>query len=174
MGGRFGRRFPRPRRGGGGLWSLVLAIAFAAVSSYWLKPSGRSVGGSAFVVDGDTLHVAGQTIRLKGIDAPEMKQSCTRGDKPYRCGETAKSALIGWIANKPVACRASGHDRYRRVLATCSVDGRDMGSWLVSEGLAVSYGGEYRREETQARLSGAGVWAGSFERPQDWRREHER
>jgi endonuclease YncB( thermonuclease family) len=156
-----------------GLWSLVLALALAAGASHWFEPKGRAVAGGATVIDGDTLRIAGQAIRLKGVDTPELKQACTRAGRSYPCGRTAREALVAFIDARPVACRPSGRDRYRRLLATCAVSGQDLGAWLVEEGLGVSYGG-YRWEEARARLRGAGLWAGTFERPEDWRREHGR
>ncbi|MBM6594645.1 thermonuclease family protein [Microvirga pudoricolor] len=167
-------RFPKTRRRGGGLWSLILALVLAVGSAYWLKPNERAASGQAAIVDGDTIRLSGRAIRLKGIDTPELKQSCTLDNRPYRCGETARTALVGLIANRSVECRVTGRDRYGRGLGTCFVGGRNINAWLVSEGWAVSYGGEYRLEETGARLRGAGLWAGTFQRPQDWRREHTR
>jgi endonuclease YncB( thermonuclease family) len=162
------------RRRGGGLWSLVLALALAIGSAYGLKPNERKASGHATITDGDTIRLDGRAIRFKGVDTPELKQSCTLRNRPYRCGETARSALSDFIGERPVECRLAGRDRYRRALATCFVGGRNINAWLVSEGWAVSYGGEYRLEETQARLRGAGLWAGEFQKPQDWRRQHER
>ena len=70
-----------------------------------------------------------------------------------------------------MVCRVAGQDRYRRALARCSVDDEDVGSKLVGKGLAIAYGG-YRVEETLARARKAGLWSGTFEKPEDWRREH--
>jgi endonuclease YncB( thermonuclease family) len=46
-------------------------------------------------------------------------------------------------------------------VATCTVNGRDLGSILVSEGLAISetnYGDPYRQQENEARERGRGMW----------------
>jgi endonuclease YncB( thermonuclease family) len=166
-------RFPVRRRGGG-LWSLVLALALAVGSAYWLKPGQRSTSGAAVIIDGDTIKISGRAIRLKGIDTPELRQACTLKARSYACGETARSVLRDLIGGHPVECRISGRDRYARALGTCFVQGRNLNARLVSDGWAVSYGSEYRIEEAQARLRGLGLWAGAFERPQDWRREHTR
>jgi endonuclease YncB( thermonuclease family) len=42
----------------------------------------------------------------------------------------------------------------------------------VKAGWAVAYG-DFEAEEQAARTEKAGIWAGTFERPQDWRRQHE-
>ena len=40
------------------------------------KRPDRDLAGAARVVDGDTLEVKGEKLRLQGIDAPEMAQTC--------------------------------------------------------------------------------------------------
>ena len=125
------------------------------------------------VVDGDTLHVGGEDIRLKGIDAPELHQDCERQGEPWRCGEAAREALVKAIGGRPVQCRIEGRDRYGRGLAQCAAGGEDLGAALVTAGLAVAFGA-YEAEENAARARGAGLWAGRFERPSAWRREHPR
>lgn len=127
--------------------------------------------GNAFAVDGDTLVVDGRRVRLKGLDAPEMSQTCQRSSIAYRCGEEARAALRALIAGEKVSCLGRNFDRYERLLATCTVQGNDIGADLVRRGLAVSYG-SYLEEETEARAARRGVWAGPFETPQDWRRRH--
>lgn len=171
MPSRFVRRRLRPSRPYLGLTSLVFAILLAACARILFEPSGREVSGRAFALDGDTIRIGENRIRLKGIDAPELNQSCMRNGTPILCGEKARDTLLGMILNRHVECRVSGRDRYQRLLARCFVDGEDIGARMVSDGLAVAYG-DYRILETKARLQGKGIWSTTFDRPQEWRRSH--
>jgi endonuclease YncB( thermonuclease family) len=154
------------------LSSLVLALGLAAGAWVALEPAGRSLKGRAYAVDGDTIRIGDSRLRLKGIDAPELRQTCRRSRQTWFCGEAARDALIGMILNHQVQCRSSGRDRYKRLLVYCTVDGQDLNRRLVEEGWAVAYDREYRAEEAGARHRAAGLWAGEFERPQDWRRQN--
>lgn len=162
----------RRRRGRSrsGIQSLVIALALAGGAVIALEPNGRALEGRAHVTDGDTIRIGEHRIRLKGIDAPEMEQTCSRSGRTYRCGDAARRALVDLVSGGNVQCRAAGRDRYQRVLARCTVKGTDIGAWMVEEGWAVSYGRDYDLQEARARNRAAGLWAGEFERPQDWRR----
>jgi endonuclease YncB( thermonuclease family) len=149
---------------------LILCLAAAA---YWLARPVETLSGAARVVDGDTIEIAGQSLRLAGLDAPELDQTCQRGALTYRCGETARDALRALARADAFTCRIDGRDRYGRGLARCEAGGVDIGGSLVSRGLAVAYGA-YAAEEVEARAAGLGVWAGPFQRPADWRRDHPR
>ena len=151
---------------------MLVALALAGGAGLVLKPSGRSLEGRAQVTDGDTIRIGESRIRLKGIDAPEMEQRCSRAGRSYACGETARRVLIDLVSGETVRCRATGRDRYQRILARCTVNGRDIGARMVEGGWAVSYGRDYEPEETRARSRSAGLWEGDFERPQAWRREN--
>jgi endonuclease YncB( thermonuclease family) len=165
-------RFRRRRSGRSGITSLILALALAGGAGLVLKPNDRTLEGRAQVTDGDTIRIGEARIRLKGIDAPEMEQRCSRAGRSYACGETARRVLIELVSAKNVRCRAAGRDRYRRILARCTVGGKDIGTQMVESGWAVSYGRDYDAEEARAQERGVGLWEGAFERPQDWRREH--
>lgn len=165
------RRFRRPFQGRG-LTSLAVALALAGGAGLALKPEGRILEGRAQVSDGDTLRIGDARIRLKGIDAPEMEQRCSRSGRSYACGEAARRALIDLVSGETVRCRAAGRDRYQRILARCTVNGADIGARMVESGWAVSYGRAYDGEEVRAQRRSAGLWEGEFERPQDWRREN--
>ena len=96
--------------------------------------------GQASVIDGDTLEIHGNRIRLWGIDAPESSQLCRGEDSlQYRCGAQAANDLDAFIARRPVNCPSLSLDPYGRTVATCSVGGTDLGEWLVQRGLALDW-----------------------------------
>tara|TARA_R110000850_G_scaffold117196_4_gene233545 strand:- start:246 stop:737 length:492 start_codon:yes stop_codon:yes gene_type:complete len=154
------------------------ALAAATALTACAVPAAAQITGRASVIDGDTLEIQGQRIRLWGIDAPESRQTCTRSVETYRCGQVAANRLDQHIASRPVVCVQVDIDRYRRVVARCSVGRADLGSWLVREGLAVRYpeyaGLSYVVEETAARRARRGVWSGPFDLPWEWRRDRRR
>ncbi len=133
-----------------------------------------TLAGYPTIIDGDTLRLNGKRIRIVGIDAPEMNQTCTDpSGRRWACGRVATQRLHALIAGGPVECAAKGRGYYGRTLARCSVNGVDLGGAMVREGYAVNYGG-YLLAEAEARLQQRGLWAGDFERPRDWRRMHRR
>lgn len=164
-----------------------MAIACALAIRAWphrLPGPASRVGGSApadivgkaWVIDGDTIDVAGRRIRLIGIDAPESAQSCTDSLKrSWSCGRAATRALVDLVAGRELACASSGLDRYRRVLAVCRLpDGSDVNAWLVRQGWALAYGytTPYVSEEAEARAQRRGIWTGTFIAPWEWRHHH--
>lgn len=125
--------------------------------------------GPAYVIDGDSLRIGQERIRLFGVDAPEMGQRCG----PAACGVQARAWLVAYIDGRPVRCVGMERDRYRRLIARCSVAGADLGRQLVTAGQAVAYR-QYSRDyvgaEAAARRARRGIWALGFRMPQEWRR----
>jgi endonuclease YncB( thermonuclease family) len=145
---------------------MLTSIIFAAVIATTI--------GTASVIDADTLEIHGERIRLVGIDAPESGQKCLDTSGRFvRCGTIAANALDAWINRDAVSCNIEGKDRYDRLLAQCKVRGQNMQEWLVANGYAVayrSYSTAYVPAELKARNAKAGVWAGKFVAPWDWRK----
>lgn len=169
------RRKGRPRGGLrlalDALLALAVLAAFALVSLRLEWGETRQSTGRPVVNDGDSLTLAGERIRLRGIDAPEFGQTCRKAGAAYPCGREARAVLDGLIGGRPVTCIGWERDRYGRLLAACSVEGVDLAHGMVEQGWAVAYGA-FDDVEEQARRQGAGLWAGEFDRPQRWREVH--
>ncbi len=131
----------------------------------------RQVSGSIVVNDGDTLTLGGERIRLRGMDAPELSQTCIKAGAPYACGRVAKRVLSDLVAGRPVVCQGWEHDRYGRLLAICRSGETELNRSLVADGWAVAFG-DYAAEESTAKNASRGMWAGDFERPRQWRDRH--
>lgn len=127
------------------------------------------------ITDADTIKIDGTTYRLWGIDAPEMGQQCENDGNYYDCGDLARMGLVAFLADDVPTCEKVATDRYKRVVARCSVEGLDIGSWLVNRGLALDYAryskGYYASEQDAAEAEERGIWAGDFTPPWEWRKE---
>ncbi|TXH44477.1 MAG: thermonuclease family protein [Desulfurellales bacterium] len=94
------------------------------------------------VIDGDTFVLAGESVRIADIDAPELfSPKC---DAEKRLARLAKSRLAQLLGNGAgiLLERQAKPDRYGRTLATVLVNGAPIGSALISEGLAAPWNGK--------------------------------
>jgi micrococcal nuclease len=101
-------------------------------------------GGTNCVVDGDTLWLDGEKIRIADIDAPETHPP--RCDREADLGRRATERLHDLVNAGPFSVSALGRDtdRYGRKLRVLTRNGQSLGDTLVSEGLARTWAG--RRE----------------------------
>lgn len=155
------------RDGATALAFLVLVALIAAKLGD--RPDIRHQGAFR-AADGDSLVLDGQRLRLKGIDAPELSQTCERQGQEWACGRQARRALQELVSQPGTQCGGNERDRYDRLLVTCHNDAGNINARMVASGMAVSYGG-YAREEEQARAGRLGLWAGRFDMPRDVRDE---
>ncbi|MFO0990282.1 MAG: thermonuclease family protein [Alphaproteobacteria bacterium] len=151
----------------------VLFAGLVAAAAWYVDRGGASLGGSARVIDGDSLMVAGSEIRLFGIDAPELRQTCTRAGRTWSCGAEAAQALRRMVAGRELVCHPRERDRYDRTIATCRAGELDVSAAMVRGGYAVAYGA-YETDEREAREARRGLWAGEFDMPAAWRARHPR
>ena len=143
------------------------------VTALLLLAALSTLDGQARVIDGDTLVMAGQHIRLDGVDAPETKQVCQRGGD-WRCGLASTEALQALIGTSDVHCEGKTKDRYRRLVATCWAGSVNLNEDMVRQGWALAYrhySTRYVPDEGEAKIRKAGVWASVFTPPWEWRRQ---
>ena len=92
----------------------------------------------------------------------------------WLCGQKAPKALRDKIGNQRVTCVQEDIDRYKRIVAVCSLDhGADLNGWLVLQGYALAYmrySEKYVQFKEFARNTERGLWAGEFMKPWEWRR----
>ncbi|WP_229664632.1 thermonuclease family protein [Sphingomonas metalli] len=129
--------------------------------------------GPAAVVDGDTLRVGSERVRLFGVDAPELSQICDAEGAKVACGRRAAQWLRSRVQGHTLQCSAVDKDRYGRLVARCRIGGVDLGQSIVESGWATAYRKyslQYVDAEARARAARRGIWALGFERPDAYRR----
>ena len=155
--------------------TAVIALTMLALAAMELLPGGHSTS-DMLVVDGDSLRPKDNShdIRLQGIDAPELGQTCrTANGKSYKCGRRARNHLKTLIAGRDVTCRVMDVDRYQRSIAICHAGDTELNRQMVADGWAVAYRlPAYADAEDSAKRARKGIWQGAFESPGDWRSLH--
>ncbi|MGI9489214.1 MAG: thermonuclease family protein [Geminicoccaceae bacterium] len=151
------------------------SLLMGLVGGFWqgLRIEWRQYQGQTRVIDGDTLEIRGERIRLFGVDTPELGQPWWDGDgREQDAGLSSKEALSELVEGKRLAVNVLREDQYRRSVAIVKVDGRDIARLLVSQGLAFASPGSsrYRRTEKSARRRRRGFWRGDVMMPWDFRK----
>ena len=99
------------------------------VSNTQLSTEQTIISGKCHVIDGDTIAIGKQKIRLAGIDAPELHN-------PY--GKQAKWKMVEICKGQNITAYLTGETSYDRVVAKCFLDdGRDIAEEIVKAGLAL-------------------------------------
>jgi endonuclease YncB( thermonuclease family) len=131
------------------------------------------VTGVPKIRDGDQMTIGATRIRLAGMDSPGLDQLCLNAaGERWTCGVAAHEALVEHVGDKSWTCHVLRTDRFGRSVAKCEVDGEDISQWMVKSGWALSYvrfSHAYDADEKAARDAKAGLWAGAFFAPWDWR-----
>jgi len=148
----------------------VLLLAFTTPAD-----AGTFEGVVTHVTDGDTVWVrpagasAALPVRLQGIDAPEICQAF---------GAQARDALAALVLHRQVHVTVRAQDMYQRTVGRVSMQGEDVGAWLVAGGHAWSShyqhrAGPYAREEADARHARRGLWLDAAPvEPRTFRKRH--
>lgn len=116
-----------------------------------LEPESRdnsfetTISGKCYVVDGDTIRIGKVSLRLAGIDAPELEH-------PW--GKKAKWELVHLCRGQTITAEIEQGMSYDRVVATCYLsDGTDLSAEMVRRGMALDWpkfsGGKYSHLEPE-------------------------
>ncbi len=138
-----------------------------------LNLKAEEIKGLASIIDGDTIKILNNKIRLYGIDAPEKRQKCLKKNIEYNCGITSTKALIEKIQKNLVLCKIDKMDRYKRFIGVCFIKKQNLNKWMVKNGHAVAYrrySKDYIQDENFAKENKLGIWSGDFMFPEMWRK----
>ena len=148
---------------------FLILISLSTVSS------SKTILGKAKVIDGDTIHINNDKIRLHAIDAPETNQTCNKKSKVWNCGLESTKFLKELIGNNKIECITQGKDRYNRFIGVCYKDNLDLNSAMVLNGWEIAYryySKDYVEEEEEAKQEKKGIWIGDFEEPYLFRKKN--
>ena len=154
------------------IWIFELLIFFAIF--YCPITLAESIIGKAKIIDGDTIHIGKNKIRLYGIDAPEINQTCTIEKIIWDCGIDSSQALESMISEKEIQCEIVDIDRYKRFVAKCFVKNINLNQYMVQNGWAVAYryySDDFIKNEEIAKKNKAGIWQGKFLDPYLFRKQ---
>lgn len=155
-----------------------LRLALALISAIALGPTplhAQSIIGTASAIDGDSIDITGQQVRLHGIDTPELRQTCLRDGASWPCGTEARDLLASMLTSGDVRCEGELPTASGILVARCEAGGTDLGEAMVASGFATVIGaGEADYADMVARVQARkiGIWAGTFEAPEIWRAAH--
>ncbi|NQW09864.1 MAG: thermonuclease family protein [Alphaproteobacteria bacterium] len=156
--------------------SGVLALIFVASLTMIPSADAETLTGRARTTSGDTLTLERDTVRLLGIDAPELDQYCENDyGQPFECGRQALDALRELIGRATVTCLGTTRDEEGRLLAICYAGDLNLNSRMARNGWAVARSNESQDYVHMARLAKrekAGIWALKFTDPAEWRAQN--
>jgi len=159
----------------------ALPAFFAALFIFCGSAQADDFSGRARVIDGDTISIRKQRIRIAAIDACERDQTGLKDGKVWRCGAASRSYLAKMIDGQHVRCDIIDQDQYRRLVGQCFIGDVDIGLAMVKAGMAEAMlrylpashsisEVEYGQAEHSARDNGFGMWSAEIESPHLYRR----
>ena len=94
---------------------------------------------SLIVIDGDTIRLGAERVRIMNIDAPET-EGRARCNAERRLAAVATMKLTEIIMGERLQVERHGKDRFGRTLAYIRVRGADVGEMLIKARVAVPWG----------------------------------
>ena len=114
---------------------LTVLLLVLPLSAWAIEKCGSGTRYTC-VVDGDTVWIEGEKIRIMGYDTPEPSTGICGGVVEVCLAHRASARLVELLNMDSIRIERHGKDRFGRTLAIVSVGGDDVGDILVAEGLA--------------------------------------
>ncbi len=140
----------------------------------------KKFAGIGAVIDGDSIKVGKNEVRLFGLDAPEYSQTCFDATQnEYSCGKMSREFLVNFAQGKEIECIYAQMDKYNRFLSKCFVDKASINEAIIKNGMAVIYNFNESDQkmielEKIAKEKKLGIWKGAFQLPRAYRKAHPR
>ena len=139
-----------------------MIVAVFSIMIWGWPAVAQDFSGVPSVVDGNTIIINNQRIRLHGIKAPDAGQTCRLNDKFWLCGWEAANALANIVGPHWVTCRKHRLTDLSYIEAIC-VAGEvlNLNAWMVRNGWAATQNRtnpELIQLETLARQERIGIW----------------
>lgn len=134
---------------------VLLGITVVAVDAF-------GVSSYSYVNSDGSIRIKGRTFLLYGLFIPPSAYACQRFWTPTSCSSQVSIALEFKIGSNFVRCDTVAVNEDNSESAYCSVNGADLGAYLISEGWALALPEapvEYVMLERLARGRGMGIWA---------------
>lgn len=154
------------------IFRLIILLCFFYNLTAFAK---EIIEGKAKIIDGDTIHLGKNKIRLHGIDAPEIKQTCIIDDEIWHCGIESTIVLKKLISKKEVRCIVNDIDKYKRYVAECYLNNLNINKYMVQNGWAIAYryySKKFINDEKIAKNNKLGLWQGNFTEPYIYRKNN--
>ena len=139
-----------------------LPLGFVVVIALAPLASAEALNGVPRVIDGVTIEIEDERVRLYGIAAPKPGDLCILRGNEQDCGAVAASHVMDMTLGTPVTCTRMPD---AAETARCSADGYDLSFGMVYSGWARALPDAPQRlhdGETRARAQGHGLWQGTF------------
>lgn len=158
--------------------TFITALVAMLALSQTVSAEDEKVAGLVRVLTGDVLIVGGTPVRLYGIDALEIDQTCSNSlVDDYPCGRYAIGRVSMMLQQEEVHCALVGDDIDYDIgdhvrIGRCYLREIDLAEWVVRSGYAMALrdeSQEYVEAEDAARTAEMGLWGGPNVAPWEWR-----
>ena len=129
--------------------ALAVAITGISIATIFRDASGPAKSarfgqcltdyGPDCVVDGETVHVAGEKVLIAGVDAPEIEGARCTQERDRGIGAAVQLADL--LNSGDVTVSAPFRDDYGRVVRKVQVKGEDVGEKLIGADAVRRYDG---------------------------------